>query len=281
MSESNILPFIFIIIIILVIFIIWFFFGGQEEEFIGLRPLDPKTCSQYIQDGDKWIKIDPDQYYSCIAQTKDEKLDTILHTIDNEFIDIPSGNIDNQTPDRGNEIYETADKYMLDLESHGVVMTNDKICTIDEDEEKIIEVLKPTPMLTGGDIIKNVVPSGKFVSRGEKMCCEIMSKIYGKPFTTVRPPWLKNPETKRNLELDCYNQDLKIAVEYNGIQHYEWPNFTNQSREEFQNQVRRDELKVRLCDHYGVYLITVPYTVKLDQIEDYILKHIPEKINGF
>jgi hypothetical protein len=127
--------------------------------------------------------------------------------------------------------------------------------------------------------IPQCVPStGKFISKGEQICCNVMSKIYGKPFVSMRPNWLKNPETKRNLELDCYNEELKIAVEYNGIQHYQWPNFTNQSKEEFNNQVRRDELKLKLCDYYGIYLISVPYTVKPENIEAYIFERLPENI---
>src|SRR5690348_6310742 len=82
-----------------------------------------------------------------------------------------------------------------------------------------------------------------FCSKGEKECRRVLEEIYGKSFTKVRPKWLKNPETGRNLELDCYNEELKIAVEYNGEQHYKWPNFTKQSQEDFIQQVRRDKYK--------------------------------------
>jgi len=124
---------------------------------------------------------------------------------------------------------------------------------------------------------------GKFVSKGERMCREIMEKLYGVPFASVRPDWLRNPETGEKLELDCYNEELKLAVEYNGIQHYSWPNFTNQSQEQFVNQIRRDSFKMDVCDKNGVYLIVVPYTVKHEEISSYIISHLPEtmkKING-
>ena len=111
-------------------------------------------------------------------------------------------------------------------------------------------------------------------SKGEAICCQVMEELTGKRFTTVRPPFLKNPETNRNLEIDCYNDELKIGVEYNGIQHYVYPNFTGQSYEQFINQVRRDEYKIRACDEHGVYLITVPYTVPHDQIRDYLIDRL-------
>lgn len=120
--------------------------------------------------------------------------------------------------------------------------------------------------------------SKRFVSKGERICCQTMEKIYGVPFNSIRPKWLQNPETGYNLELDCYNDDLKIAVEYNGEQHYKWPNFTNQTYEQFINQVRRDDLKFKLCNRNGVYLIVVPYNIPHDKISSYIVNHLPETI---
>lgn len=116
----------------------------------------------------------------------------------------------------------------------------------------------------------------KKVSKGEEICRNVIEEIYQKKFPCVRPNFLKNPETKRNLELDCYNEELKLAVEYNGIQHYKWPNFTGQSKEEFINQIRRDKFKVETCDENGIYLITVPYTVPHDKIRDYIIERLPD-----
>src|SRR5205823_8856314 len=61
--------------------------------------------------------------------------------------------------------------------------------------------------------------SGGFMSRGERICCQTMQRIYGVSFKSTWPSWLINPETGEGLELDCYNDELKIAVEYNGEQH--------------------------------------------------------------
>jgi hypothetical protein len=114
-----------------------------------------------------------------------------------------------------------------------------------------------------------------FKSRGERECKRVMEKVYGVPFITVRPNWLKNPKTGRNLELDCYNDELKIAVEYNGEQHYNWPNFTNCTKENFVLQLERDQIKKKLCKKERVYLITVPYTVSIKNIEKYIMERLP------
>jgi len=117
----------------------------------------------------------------------------------------------------------------------------------------------------------------------QNKCCDILEKIYNKKFTRdVRPKWLRNPRTNHSLELDCYNEELKIALEYNGIQHYVWPNFIRtQTYEQFMDQVVRDMDKIDICDSHGVYLITVPYTVSFDELEDYIIERLPENATEY
>ncbi len=115
-------------------------------------------------------------------------------------------------------------------------------------------------------------------SKGEAECRRCLEEMFGLPFSRVRPAFLKNPETSRKLELDCYNESLKLAVEYNGIQHYMYPNFTGQSYEKFLAQLRRDTFKVEECDRRGVYLITVPYTVKIGDIYSYIRDRMPSSL---
>ena len=115
-------------------------------------------------------------------------------------------------------------------------------------------------------------------SKPEKICRETLEKIYKKKFSRIRPDWLRNPETNRKLELDCYNDELKLALEYNGIQHYEWPNFTRMTKEEFLAQNRRDIFKIDTCDANGIYLITVPNNVQYDLIPDYINYYLPHNV---
>jgi hypothetical protein len=107
-------------------------------------------------------------------------------------------------------------------------------------------------------------------SKGEKECRRYLEEKYGDEFPNVRPDWLINPKTNRKLEIDCYNSKLKIGVEYNGEQHYVYPNFTNQTEEEFKKQVYRDRCKRRICKEQGITLITVPYKIKIKDIGSFI-----------
>lgn len=121
---------------------------------------------------------------------------------------------------------------------------------------------------------KKNIKKPNYRSKGEEITCTFLSEYFNKPFESIRPDWLANPETGRNLELDCYNEELSLAAEYNGEQHYRWPNFTNQTKEEFLAQLRRDKHKKKICEQRNIKLIIVPYTVKREKIKEFILEQL-------
>lgn len=114
-------------------------------------------------------------------------------------------------------------------------------------------------------------------SKGEEACLIAAEEIFGVPFRKVRPNWLINPKTGRRMEIDCYNDDIKVGIEYNGKQHYIYPNGFHKCEEEFEEQKERDISKLEQCDQNGVYLITVPYTIPPHQIKPFIEYYHPEK----
>lgn len=112
-------------------------------------------------------------------------------------------------------------------------------------------------------------------SKGETECKRVLESIFNKPFNKIRPKWLANPITGNNhLELDLYNEELGLACEYQGKQHYVFTPFFHKSKEHFYNQKYRDELKRRMCKDNGLILIEVPYTVNLNNIEKYIKQQL-------
>jgi len=115
-------------------------------------------------------------------------------------------------------------------------------------------------------------------SKGEIECRRVLQEIFGRPFHKDRPDFLQNPVTggNFNLELDCYDPELRIAVEYNGRQHYEYTPYMHKNKESFLNQKYRDDMKRRICKEQGVLLIEVPYTVELSQIKNFIRKKLQE-----
>lgn len=112
-------------------------------------------------------------------------------------------------------------------------------------------------------------------SKGEHACRNYLEKRFRKPFPNVRPNFMFNPETKSNLELDMFNGDMKLACEYNGRQHYKYDPWVHRNNyDNFVKQQERDATKINICKKLGIDLISVPYTVSLKQIPDFLNKEL-------
>lgn len=111
--------------------------------------------------------------------------------------------------------------------------------------------------------IWSMLAVGKFYR--EEVCRRAIKSITLHEFTRVRPDWLKNPLTGKNLELDCYCEKLRIAVEHNGSQHYRVGKYC-ENVENLQYQVYKDKMKKILCRQNGVDLIIVPYNIPPEEI---------------
>jgi len=243
------------LILIIVFLILWIFLGGRNYEFIGLKPLfshdplpqDPLTINPFIMNHLKgnfagsFVKQNEVSYYD--RENEVQKTNHVEESSYQTFI--KSNNENNKVP-----VVET------------------KILNPKNDKKRVSELLH-----------MNMPSNNKSKWKYQNLCCKILEDIYKKPFASLRPPWLKNPETGKILEIDCYNDELKIGIEYNGIQHYKYPNLFHKTYDDFVKQVRRDKFKHKKCDENGVYLITVPYNVPQEKIKDYILHYLPENVS--
>lgn len=74
------------------------------------------------------------------------------------------------------------------------------------------------------------------------------------------------------LELDGYNDELKLAIEYNGSQHYIYtPTLFHREEGSFEAQQNRDQKKKNECIELGIELITIHYKLNtFDKIREYI-----------
>jgi hypothetical protein len=110
---------------------------------------------------------------------------------------------------------------------------------------------------------------GKYEAR----CREIIQKLLKRPFPKKRPDFLKRSNGYR-LELDGLNMDLKLAFEYNGIQHEKYSTMYHKSYQDFIDQKQRDREKRLMCAAKGVKLIEIPHTIKYDKLESHIKKEL-------
>jgi len=122
-------------------------------------------------------------------------------------------------------------------------------------------------------------------NKHEEECRRIFQNVFRAKFKSVRPDWLKNPVTNKNLELDGYNETIKthlgigLAFEYDGAQHAKYsPNhFHKNGVNEFVYQVKKDEWKDMRCKQKGVLLIRIPHFVAYEDLERYIRSELNRK----
>ena len=112
------------------------------------------------------------------------------------------------------------------------------------------------------------------LSKGEAECRRVLEKIFNMPFPNVRPDFLRNKVTGENLELDMFNPNLRLACEYHGKQHFEFNKWMHKTSQNFQNQQYRDIMKRDICQKLKIHLIEVPYTVKFEDIEPFIISKL-------
>lgn len=91
----------------------------------------------------------------------------------------------------------------------------------------------------------------------ELECKTILEKLLGIPLRKTRFLYREH-----RLEFDGYNEEHKIALEYNGEQHYKYPNYWHSTEEIFNAAKARDALKEEYCKEQNIKLIIVPYTEK-------------------
>lgn len=111
--------------------------------------------------------------------------------------------------------------------------------------------------------------------QGEEICRAYMEAMFGRPFPKCRPMFLKYKQTGRNLELDGFCEELSIAFEHHGLQHYEEVSLFKDSRISLSERKRRDRLKRRRCAARGVVLVEVPelhLKTPLSKLREFIIE---------
>lgn len=107
----------------------------------------------------------------------------------------------------------------------------------------------------------------------EFVCRSIFEYLFNTTFPKSRPSWLKNSDGNQ-MELDGYNEELKIAFEYQGMQHYVRFNHFHKSDAIFDRQQILDNEKKELCFKNNINLICISYKIKIDNMQKYIVNEL-------
>lgn len=107
-------------------------------------------------------------------------------------------------------------------------------------------------------------------SRKERACRIIFEVLTNKAFPKCSSlTWLSSGPT-RFLELDGYCEELKLAFEYQGEQHYRKNEFFHKDQKAFNTQKQRDRIKRERCLQKNITLLEIPYDISLVNLPNYI-----------
>jgi hypothetical protein len=97
-------------------------------------------------------------------------------------------------------------------------------------------------------------------SKSENKVRSVLEDLFNVDFKSIRPEFLRPPKEigKTLLELDGYNESLKLAFEHQGMQHYNNIPFFHRGGCSLEQLQKRDAYKVKRCKELGIILIVVP-----------------------
>lgn len=112
-----------------------------------------------------------------------------------------------------------------------------------------------------------------YQSAGEKKMLKILDKLKCNIIPQHTFPSCKYINV---LRFDGYDEDLNVAFEYQGQQHYYPVNFSGNleiTQKEFELCVVRDNIKRDYCKRNNIYLIEIPYW-EYDNMESFLCKEL-------
>ena len=93
-------------------------------------------------------------------------------------------------------------------------------------------------------------------SKSEELARVAFQHVFGVPFPKKRPEWLRNDRGSQ-MELDGFAEVLRIAFEYQGIQHFSKSFFGASVKQ----RIKDDKKKLELCRNHQVKLFYLTYEV--------------------
>lgn len=111
---------------------------------------------------------------------------------------------------------------------------------------------------------------------GERVARLLFQDLFQTEFPKVRPRWLKSPK-RGLLELDGYNEGLRVAFEHHGRQHYSRDRYYMKSSEDLRYRKELDGIKRERCEEQGIVLIEIPEIggiLPLDKVADFVISRL-------
>ncbi len=110
-------------------------------------------------------------------------------------------------------------------------------------------------------------------SISEKIFRIIMEKVFNTTFSSCRPDWLRNKYGNR-LQIDGYNENLKIGFEYQGKQHFKFSPHFCRNIETFKRGKQNDLTKKQILSSRNIFMFYPTYQLKKENYLEFIFSKI-------
>jgi len=263
-----------IVVLLVVLFLVWIAYGRRNHEFVGLAPLMPGGGIRYLSNPSAEVDL-PAVRPSPAARGRAPA-------------PAPAPAPANGANGANGAYGANGANEAVDAEDNGDTTLDTSEEAAPRERSRVLGRWQPQadPPAQPGDAASpadNTItlptpvpirgPSGQ-LSGKEEICRQVLESHYGLPFPKVRPDFLRNPDTGHNLEIDGYCHQLRLGFEFNGAQHYNYPNSYHKSTQEFLRQVRRDTHKYGICKRLGIRLVVVPHNIPPAQLRPFILSQL-------
>jgi hypothetical protein len=109
---------------------------------------------------------------------------------------------------------------------------------------------------------------------GERLVRVILEELTGCDFPAISPDWLRRPSGQR-LYFDGYCDELELAFEHHGRQHYEIDGKWAKNKTQLKEIQLRDRQKIKISKKYGVSILEVPqygyYIRTIGELQGFII----------
>lgn len=106
-----------------------------------------------------------------------------------------------------------------------------------------------------------------FLHYKENKVRNILNYLFDTNFSRSKPSWNINPKTNKKLELDGYSEELNMAFEFQGLQHYKQVPYFKVGNEELEYIQYKDKIKKENCLLNKVKLIIINDTKETNKNE--------------
>ena len=145
-------------------------------------------------------------------------------------------------------------------------LSNQEKCIVSRSPAELVDEMLKEMLIRQGKITQAAIEHFATSVKGEDILRLVFELLTGKTFKKMR-------SSDSGLEWDGYNAGLKVALEFNGQQHYSFNKFFHGTQERFRAQQERDKCKHAEARRKGVSLFTCS---SVDSVPDLI-----ERVHSF